>query len=140
MSQLRTTAHHMACDVPGDDEPKKGKSRYTLPKDYDKRLKAALKKLEPEFKKLERRLKKCPKPKKALLTKKPKTKKKRAAPVAPAAPTKPVNGSKQKKGLAASILDGDDSTGPMSREGALTEGVAQDASASILDFLQGSLD
>lgn len=140
MAKLRAIAHYMACVVSDSEPPKKGGDRYVLPKDYDKRLASALKKLEPEFKSLERRLKKCPKSKAAVAGKKTK-KAKRVAPVAPTKPTKPVSSSKRKTGVAATILDGDDSAGPMSREGALTEGVAQEAgSGSLLDFLQGSLD
>jgi hypothetical protein len=140
MAQLRVRAHEMACDVSISDDLKKGKERHALPKDYDKRLATALKNLDPQFKKLERRLKKCPKPKAAVVVKKAK-KAKRAAPVAPVPTTKPISGPKRKKGLATTILDGDDSTGPMSREGALTEGVAKEAkTTSLLDFLQGSLD
>jgi hypothetical protein len=144
MAQLRVTAHHMACDVPvSDDGPaKKGKERFALPKDYDKRLKAALKKLEPEFKKLERRLKKCPKPK-ALEARKPTVKakpKQRAKSSRPDTTMKPVNGTKP-KGVLASVLDGDDNSGPLSREAALTEGVKQESdNADLLNFMQSTLD
>jgi len=142
MAQLRVTAHHMACDVPvSDDAPaKKGKERFALPKDYDKRLKAALKKLEPEFKKLERRLKKCPKPTVTATKAKPKPKpKKQRATTRPDTTMKPVNGAKRPTGVLASVLDGDDSAGPLSREGALTEGVKQDSN-DLLNFMQSKLD
>lgn len=140
MAQLRVVAHHMACEVPvSGDDPKKGKERNALPKDYDKKLKAALKKLEPEFKKLERRLKKCPKPKATATKAKPKVKKQRAS-SRPDTSMKPVNGTKRPTGVLASVLDGDDSAGPLSREGALTEGVKASNDDDLLDFMQSSLD
>ena len=142
MAQLRMLAAQMACDVPVSDDPKKGKERTARPKDYDKRLEAVLKKLEPEFKKLERRLKKCPKPK-ALEARKPKPKPKsqQAAKTSrPDTSMKPVNGTKP-KGLLASVLDGDDNSGPLSREAALTEGVKQESdNADLLNFMQSTLD
>ena len=138
MARLRFTAHYMACEGIVSDDPKK--ERNTLPKDYDKRLKSALKKLEPEFKSLERRLKKCPKPK--LTSSKPKTKPKkpRASSSPSKATTKPVSASKRPKGVLASVLDGDDSAGPLSREGALTEGVKVASTDDLLDFMQSKLD
>jgi hypothetical protein len=137
MARLRFTAHYMACEGTVSDDPKE--ERNTLPKDYDKRLKSALKKLEPEFKSLERRLKKCPKPK--LTSSKPKTKPKkpRASSSPSKATMKPVSASKRPKGVLASVLDGDDSAGPLSREGALTEGVKVASTTDLLDFMQSKL-
>jgi len=138
MAQLRSEAHNAACDSPASDDPKKGNERYTLPKDYDKRLASALKKLEPEFKKLEKRLKGCPKP--SQTPAKPKPKRTRAKASTPKATTKPVEATKHPKGVLASVLDGDDSGAPMSREGALTEGVKQAPKDNLLDFMQSKLD
>jgi hypothetical protein len=138
MAQLRSEAHNAAWDSPASDDPKKGNERYTLPKDYDKRLAAALKKLEPEFKKLEQRLKKCPKP--SQTPAKPKPKRAQAKSSAPKATTKPVVATERPKGVLASVLDGDDSGAPMSREGALTEGVKAAPSNNLLDFMQSKLD
>ena len=161
MAQLRTAAHDMAMGgVHIHHVDEKGKTKATastkreVPKDFDKLLVAALKELEPQFKKLERRLKKCPKV--ATVTREDRDARKASARAAkPAKPkAKPadtreraaakVNG--RKKNVASAVLDGGDSHAPLSREGALTEGVSQDhkpaaaANGDILDFMQSTLD
>jgi hypothetical protein len=133
ISHLRSLAHASAAGgvliLIMDEKGRAPKAeRRSIPKDYDKRLAAALKELEPEFKKLERRLKKCPSMPEA--SAKPK------AP--PAKSPKPVNG-RRRKNTAASVLDGGSSQEPLSRESALTQAVAK-PKGDILDFMQSNLD
>lgn len=150
IAQLRAQAHNDAWGSLPVDEADKGGTRTARPEDYDKRLEAAFKKFAPQFKKLERRLKKCPKEK--VVTQADRDAAKKAAkPPTPKKPKKPkkpadtrerakVNG--RKTSAAAAVLDGGTSQEPLSREGALTEGVAQDQKpdSDILDFMQGTLD
>lgn len=153
MAELRTIAHSIVMGgivlVHVDEKGKGPAFKRETPKDYDKRLADALKELAPEFKKLERRLKKCPKV--AVVTREEQDAKRSKA-RATKIPKKPVkkpdtreraktkmNGSKN---VAASVLDGGETHDPLSRENALTEGVAQDhkPEADILDFMQSTLD
>jgi hypothetical protein len=156
MTKLRETAHVMAMDgihIVHVDEKGKGKDpgKRDAPTDYDKRMADALKELAPEFKKLEKRLKKCPK--EATVSRENRDARKAADRVAKAVkkPTKPADTRERaeaqmngrKKNVASSVLDGGDDHTPLSREGALTEGVAQDhksEAADILDFMQSTLD
>jgi hypothetical protein len=131
ISHLRSLAHTTAAGgiliVIADEKGRAPKAeRRSIPKDYDKRLAAALKELEPEFKKLDRRLKKCPPMPEA------------SAKAAPAKSPKPVNG-RRRKNTAASVLDGGSSQEPLSRESALTQAVAK-PKGDILDFMQSNLD
>jgi hypothetical protein len=123
-----------------------------VPKDYAKLLADALKEFAPQFKKLERRLKKCPK--EVTVTREVRDARKAAARAETKGATKKapkkadtrerakVNG--RKKNVAASVLDGGDSQEPLSREGALTEGVSQDhtpeSDNDLLNFMQSTLD
>ena len=158
LTKLRETAHVMAMDgihIVHVDEKGKGKDpgKRETPTDYDKRMADALKELAPEFKKLEKRLKKCPK--EATVSREDRDARKAADRAAKAVkkPTKPADTRERakaktltdghKRNVASSVLDGGDDHTPLSREGALTEGVAQDhksEAADILDFMQSTLD
>jgi hypothetical protein len=127
ISHLRALAHANAAGgvliLIADEKGRAPKAEHrTLPKDYDKRLEAALKDLEPEFKHLERRLKKCPPMPETKANMKPKA-------------SKP----KEQHNTAASVLDGGSSQEPLSRESALTQAVAK-PKRDILDFMQSNLD
>lgn len=139
ISHLRSLAHTTAAGgiliVIADEKGRAPKAeRRSIPKDYDKRLAAALKELEPEFKKLDRRLKKCPPMPEVKQSAKPAKKAKSTKPKA----SKPVNG-RRRKNTAASVLDGGSSQEPLSRESALTQAVAK-PKGDILDFMQSNLD
>jgi hypothetical protein len=157
MAKLRETAHAMVMGgihIVHVDEKGKGvdPGKRETPTDYEKLLADTLKELAPEFKKLENRLKKCPK--EATVSREDRDARKAAdqpAKKPTKKPTKPadtrtraeaqMNG--RKKNVASSVLDGGDDHTPLSREGALTEGVAQDHKpevGDILDFMQSTLD
>jgi hypothetical protein len=118
IASLRTQAHVQAAGgihlLANDTSKPIPHSRRELPNDYEKRLAQALKDLDPEFKALDRRLKKCYRT--------------------------PEMGTSTLKATALAVLGGAESEGPLSREGALTKGVAESPKAvtpNILDFLQG---
>ena len=111
------------------------------PKDYDKRLEAALKVLEPKLTSLERRLKRCPAALPASKTTKPK-RPQTAKPKRPqtAKPKRPQTAKpKRPQTAASSVLHGESGQEPLSRESALTQAVTKPG-GDILDFMQGTLD
>ena len=160
MAELHKQAHALAMGgVRIEHVDEKGKRASPMeprevPKDYAKLLAAVLKEFAPQFKKLERRLKKCPKEvtvtreardaRKAAERADAKQTKKKVAKKADTRERATAKMNGEKKNIAASVLDGGDSQEPLSREGALTEGVSQDhtpeSDSDLLNFMQSTLD